>query len=400
MLAKKIKVLQLFDHYLPQTENWAYRLLSSLEGVDIYIGANHYLKNNFYNHSFTFINHHFGDLISLNRSLGSVTVNNLFSKILINGLFFPKRKVKNAFAKAIDQNGIQLIHCHFANVGWEFRNVNQANNIPLVISFYGWDYEKLLYTRPEFKSRIQYLFKQAAAFICEGSHGASILEGLGCPKEKISIVRLGINPSNISVVEKFKKRKKLKLLQLASFNEKKGHKYSIEAVSKIINECPNLELTFIGNENTPGLKKALTDMVKKLKLQGCIQFLPPVDYKYLYKTLAEYDVFIHPSCYSSDMDCEGGAPIVLLDAQAIGLPVISTTHCDIPEEVIHGKTGLLSPEKDSSALSKSIKKFYDMMNGEYQEFSQNARKHVFEHYDINKNARELIKLYSKVLNQN
>ena len=38
------------------------------------------------------------------------------------------------------------------------------------------------------------------------------------------------------------------------------------------------------------------------------------------------------------MDCEGGAPIVLLDAQATGLPIISTKHCDIPDEVSHKKS--------------------------------------------------------------
>lgn len=39
---------------------------------------------------------------------------------------------------------------------------------------------------------------------------------------------------------------------------------------------------------------------------------------------------------------EGGAPIALLDAQATGLPVLSTRHCDIPFEVEHERTGLLA----------------------------------------------------------
>ncbi len=63
-----------------------------------------------------------------------------------------------------------------------------------------------------------------------------------------------------------------------------------------------------------------------------------------------------PVATLKDMDCEGGAPVVLLDAQATGMPVISTTHCDIPDEVVHGETGLLSPEKDVGALAELIKK--------------------------------------------
>ena len=63
-----------------------------------------------------------------------------------------------------------------------------------------------------------------------------------------------------------------------------------------------------------------------------------------------YHVFIQPSCYTATRDCEGGAPLVLLNAQATGMPVITTTHCDIPDEVIHNETGLLTAERDIEGL--------------------------------------------------
>ena len=97
------------------------------------------------------------------------------------------------------------------------------------------------------------------------------------------------------------------------------------------------------------------------------------------------------------MDCEGGAPIVLLDAQATGLPIISTKHCDIPDEVSHKKSGFLADEKNNEQLSKYIKKFYRMSSLEYIAFSKNARNHIEKNYDISNNRKIFDSLYGKLL---
>ncbi len=97
------------------------------------------------------------------------------------------------------------------------------------------------------------------------------------------------------------------------------------------------------------------------------------------------------------MDCEGGAPIVLLDAQATGMPTISTNHCDIPDEVIHGNTGLLCKERDSSSIAQAIKTFYKMNQKEYNRYAKNARKHIEESYDIRKNAIKVMDIYNEIL---
>ena len=125
--------------------------------------------------------------------------------------------------------------------------------------------------------------------------------------------------------------------------------------------------------------------------------MPAVNYETLYKTLEGYDVFIHPSCYADDRDCEGGAPVVLLDAQATGMPVIATRHCDIPDEVVHQKTGMLSNEKDIVGLAQSIEYFYNIDDRMFQAFSNNARNHVEENYNIVENSKNLRSIYTGIL---
>ena len=54
-------------------------------------------------------------------------------------------------------------------------------------------------------------------------------------------------------------------------------------------------------------------------------------------------------------DTEAGAPVAILEAQATGLPVISSYHADIPEVVVDGKSALLAPERDAETLAKHLR---------------------------------------------
>ena len=87
----------------------------------------------------------------------------------------------------------------------------------------------------------------------------------------------------------------------------------------------------------------------------------------------------------------------MLDAQATGMPVISTTHCDISDEVIHAKTGFLSLEKDVDSLAEHIGLFYKMNNENYQKYARQARDHIEQAFNITNNAAGLLQVYNKVL---
>jgi len=293
-----------------------------------------------------------------------------------------------------------LIHSHFATAGWEYLRLAKQLRVPYLVSFYGFDYESLIFSSQKWRSRYRRLFKNADLFLCEGSHGARVLAELGCPPQKIRVVRLGVDVQNVPTFRRTKGTEELKLLQVASSVEKKGQKYALEAFVMALRRCPNMSLTFMG----PGVKGRLQAELNTQSVMKCTEgkvfFFEGVDHTELHNLMRDYHVFIHPSCYSQNMDCEGGAPIVLLDAQATGMPVISTTHCDIPDEVSHGLTGLLSPEKDVESLAKSIEIFYHMGQHEYDDFSARARLHVTREYDIQSNAQKLRRLYHEIISGN
>ncbi len=379
---EKMTVLQAFHQYLDYTENWAYKLIKNIPNTKNIIISKEFLKFNFYTPEFEYIEFPVKRIDIENKTFPI----KVFNRLVLYLLKFYPRYVKYL----LNGKKIDILHSHFAYTGYEYLSLAKSMKLKHVVSFYGLDYEYLPYNWKEWNKKYLKLFKEADLFICEGKHGAKILKEKGCPSGKIVINRLGVEVESIPFYKRNKEKNSLKLVQIASFREKKGHIYTVQAFHKALQNCPNMHLTFVGKGP---LREKVEGLVKKLQIESKVKFIDVIDYTELYTFLKNFDVFIHPSCYSDDRDCEGGAPIVLLDAQATGMPVISTNHCDIPEEVLHGKTGFLSKEKDIENLAKSIEIFYKMDKDMYMIFSENARKHVERMYDIRKNAENLYLLY-------
>jgi colanic acid/amylovoran biosynthesis glycosyltransferase len=90
--------------------------------------------------------------------------------------------------------------------------------------------------------------------------------------------------------------------------------------------------------------------------------------------------------------------VVLLDAQATGMPVIATRHCDIPSEVIEGSTGLLVDERDVHGLADAIRRFCSMDQAEYDTFARHASAHVCEQFDARTCSAALAEVYHELAN--
>ena len=385
-MRKSIRVLHVFHEYLQQTENWSFRLIDNLPDTDIVIASKHFRKCNFYPSKFEYLEF---PVRWFDQSIEKPSIR-FFNKIANALLLLYPQYVKGMCGK------VDLMHSHFSFIGWEYRTLAKELKIPHVVSFYGFDYEWLPYNKPIWNERYKVLFKDASLFLCEGKFGANLLEKIGCPSEKIKIVRLGVDVKKTPWFQREKKPDNLKLLQVATLTGKKGHIYTVKAFLKSIDTCPNMSLTIVGKHNAE-YRERIENIIGSKENGKKIRFLEWVDHDHLHEFFGNYDLFIHPSCYTEEKDCEGGAPVVLLDAQATGMPVISTIHCDIPDVVIHGKTGLLSMEKDIDRLSEYICNFYHMDNEEYQVYSCNARRHVEENYDVEKNAGKLKEIYDEII---
>lgn len=391
-MAKSLNILHLFDLYLPHTMNWAYQLALATPDIMPWIAAPWIVRNRYYHPEFRFF------IRPLQRRLHWLPETewqaSRFSGTLIRAeRYWPL--YKSWLEKQLRRDRPDLLHAHFAPVGCHYLDLAQRLDIPLVTSFYGYDYESLPARNPVWRTRYRQLFAGAGATTCAGPFGRTVLMQQGLPPEKITVLPMSMRPDAFPFIPRIKKPGQLRLLQVATLTEKKGYRDTLQALELARRNCPNLHLTIAGERYDPQLVAALKAYIERHGLQSFITWLDFFPHENLPAFLGQFDVFIHPSHYTANRDCEGG-PVAILEAQATGLPVISTTHFDIPSEVMHGKTGLLAPENDPVQLAKYIERFYNMQNEEYQQFSEAARRHVERNFDIRNTAQKLRTLYEKL----
>lgn len=294
-----------------------------------------------------------------------------------------------------------LIHSHFGSVGWT--NVDLAKSIHAkhIVSFYGYDISYLP-NRKNWRERFIKLFKEVDAVLCEAPHMGSKLEKLGCPKNKIKIYPLGIDLKKISFTKpSWHADKPLRILMAAAFIEKKGLPYALEAIGKFYAKRNDIqiEITIIGDVKPNRTEQELEKMNKAIdqyNLRKYINFKGYCDHPTLIQAATEHDVFISPSVTAENGDSEGGAPVTIIEMAAAGLPILSTTHCDIPFVLADKNRKLLVPERDSDSLLNIMLWLVDHPSA-WNEIAVENRAYIEEKFDKYKQGKALAKIYNDIV---
>lgn len=392
ILMERLNIAFGLGSYLPRTYTWVHNQLRFLPDTHVLIMARLLDKNR---GLFPVGSHELFSFPKL-RMLEDASYPELLRRIISYVLMRLPVLETPVFTRKARRAGCRLVHGHFAFAGWQFMPVALNLGVPLVVSFYGYDYERVPNMDPKWRKRYEELYKHASLFLTEGEHGRKALIEKGVPPDRVLVHRLGVDVDSIPFVERsLQAGEPLRLVQAASFFEKKGHRVLLEALGLLKDRGmgSRVSVTLIGDGP---LKPEIVSLAERKGLGDLLKFSDHVPYDRFHSELLKYHAFIHPSRTTDDGDCEGGAPVVLLDAQATGMPVISTTHCDIPEEVRRDQTGLLVPEDDPGALAGAIEGFISHP-GKIGDMGKSARAHVETSYSARKQSMELAKVYRNLL---
>ncbi len=135
-----------------------------------------------------------------------------------------------------------------------------------------------------------------------------------------------------------------RVVTVARLSPEKGLPFLIDALKIARHSVEDAELAIVGGG---ALEAELKAHVENASLQDVVRFLGPMPNAEAMAEVAKSGVFVLPSLGE-------GLGIVLLEAQALGVPVIGTEVGGIPDVIEHEKTGLLVPPSDAEALAKAI----------------------------------------------
>jgi glycosyltransferase involved in cell wall biosynthesis len=127
----------------------------------------------------------------------------------------------------------------------------------------------------------------------------------------------------------------------------KGHEYLIEAVSMLKSDFPALHLVIVGSGDR---REGLVRQAESIGLRGRVHFLGHRED--IEACLAGMDLFVLPSMNE-------GMGRALIEAMAVGLPVIASGVGGIPAVIDHEHTGLLVPPGDAGALAQAMRRMLD-----------------------------------------
>jgi colanic acid/amylovoran biosynthesis glycosyltransferase len=305
------------------------------------------------------------------------------------------------FDRAVKEHRPAVLNSHFGDLGWNNLALTRRYGLRHVVTFYGYDVNMLPLQAPVWRKRYMTLFAEADLILCEGPHMATCLIDLGCHPDKVQVQRLGADLDRIP----FKVRTLgddglVKILISGTFREKKGIPYALEAIGLIKDRYPNLRVTIIGGTTGQAReeieKKKILEVINRYKLEQITRMVGFQPFDVFLEHAYRHHIFLSPSVTAADGDTEGGSPVTITEISATGMPVISTLHCDIPEIVKDGTTGLLVPERNVKALAEALE---SCLSKEYtwEVYGRNARKHVEENFNVKKLIPELEEKYRKLL---
>ena len=201
--------------------------------------------------------------------------------------------------------------------------------------------------------------------------------------DKIKLSRLGVFRDELSktAFNKIENGKKFRLGLLSWFVEKIGIKYLLQAMLMLKeNGYNDIKLTLAGDGP---LKEGIINYINQNNLRDSIDYIGKIKGTQKQDFYNNIDVFVLPSI--SLLNDKDGIPVVLMEAIASSLPLVSTNVSGIPEICLNNFNGKLVKQKDMQGLYDAIIALYENKE-ERLEFSLNSFS-LSNQYDIEVNSK-------------
>jgi glycosyltransferase involved in cell wall biosynthesis len=291
-----------------------------------------------------------------------------------------------------------LIHAQFGLSGALCLALTKSLRIPLIVHFRGADatvpashgrYASLNHWL--YYQRRAYLQREAQLFLTVSDFIRNKLLAQGFPEKRVITLYQGVDTTRFQADPSISRQPIV--LFVGRLTPKKGGEYLIAAMARLQNNCPDAELVMIGD----GPLRATLESLASQKLRR-YQFLgvqpPDVVKAWMNRAI----VLAAPSVTTTQGDAEG-LPNVVMEAQSMGLPVVSTEHAGIPEAVIHGKTGFLTAERNISDLAFYCEQLLTDQNL-WQQMSDAGKQYMQSKFTRRNQTKVLEDIYTAVTQGN
>lgn len=288
-------------------------------------------------------------------------------------------------------SGCRLLHIFFGNTAVHLLPVLRRARLPVLVSFHGSDVAGEM-AAPGSHAALVEMFARSALVACRSQHLLGRVRALGCPPEKLRVMRAILPSPSSSCTTKSPPQDGIwRVLQAGRMVPKKGMATALRAFAQFHKNHPGAMLTLAGDGS---MREELEALVRELGIVSAVRMPGFLSQSALAGEFSRTHFLLHPSETVAD-DTEG-VPNILLEAMAQGLVPVATSHGGIPEAVESGVSGILCPEAQPAALANAMCQLADSPDL-YQRMSQAAASRIAHEFSATAQIPALEALYQEVM---
>lgn len=295
----------------------------------------------------------------------------------------------NVLSNFLKRKQISVVLAEYGTTGALVWEACEKSKVPLVIHFHGFDASHLS-TLQHFRTKYEQAFKYASYVIGVSKVMCQKLIALGVPPEKLIYNIYGANDAFFEITPNYLSRN---FVSVGRFVDKKAPYFTILAFQKVKQRHPDARLIMAGSGE---LINTCMNLARHLALE--IEFIGSVNHEQVKMLFSESFCFVQHSIEASDGDCEG-TPVAVIEAQAAGLPVVSTFHAGIPDVIVNEETGFLVEEQAVDEMAEKMSLLF-ADRALAQEMGQRARMRISEHFQMQKHINQINILLDKLSTKN
>lgn len=295
-------------------------------------------------------------------------------------------------ARLMRAAGVEHVHCHFAThpalAGFV---IHRLVGIPFSFTAHGSD---LHVDRTMLCTKVH-----EARFVVTVSESNREVFHRECggPIAHLEVIRCGIDtalfaaqdPGSAVINPGEDGASPFRILIVGTLHEVKGQAHLIEALARMNRDNPRIECTIVGDGPD---RAALERLAAARSVADRVTFLGRRTRAEVATLMANSDVLVVPSVPTRSGKREG-LPVVIAEAMGIGLPVVASRLSGIPEIVVDGETGYLTPPGDPAAIAAALERLRVDPESR-RRLGMAGRALVERDYDMHRNAAVLVRRFS------
>lgn len=295
-------------------------------------------------------------------------------------LFSVIRLIKVVRQIIVDEK-VDIVHARSRIPGWIAYFACRQTNASFITTCHG-HYGSRFYSQVMGKSKL--------VIVPSNVIGRHMIDNYGVSADAIRCVPRSVDLKRFNVVKKKNNDGQFVVSMVGRITPLKGHKYFIESMAKVIRSYPNVIVKIIGEAPAKKqfYKEELISLTRRLGIESNINFLG--NRSDIPNVLAGSDLLV-----MSSIEPESFGRVVV-EAQAVGVPVIATRIGGVIDVIDDEKTGLLVPPKDTEAMAAAVMRI--IRNPQLaQQFVSAAKIKIAEQYTLEHMASRTLAVYEELL---